>query len=105
MKYEQFKNMVIGNVYDIDHAYGGQCWDGYAKYCIENGIPFDHCTVSGYVKDIYNNRNSNNLLKYFNAIFTMQPGDLCFSRKRQTGHPTAMWRFSTMTMGTDMAGF
>ena len=74
MTYDQFKTKVIGKAFDMDNKFGAQCWDGYVKYCIENGIPFDHCTVSGYVKDIYNNRDSNNLLKYFNAIYTMQAG-------------------------------
>lgn len=90
MTYEQFKSMVLGKAFDFDNypSYQKyQCWDGYVKFCIENGVPYDHCTVSGYVKDIYNNRNSNNLLKYFNAIYTMQPGDLCFFKETPNWTP------------------
>ena len=30
--YAEFKQMVLGKGFNLDGAYGAQCWDGYAKY-------------------------------------------------------------------------
>lgn len=78
--YQAFKNMVLGKAYDIDGAYGAQCWDGYAEYCKYLGVPYANCTTSGYVKDIANNKHSNGLLNYFTDMglnAELVPGDLC----------------------------
>lgn len=76
MNYEQFKNQVLGKAYDIDGYYGAQCWDGFAKYMIDLGYKAIHCTTSGYVKDIWNNRKTNGILNYCNEVTVMQPGDI-----------------------------
>ncbi len=76
MEYSEFKNLVLGKGFDIDGAFGNQCWDGYAKYCIENGVPYANCTQSGYVKDIWNLRHSNGILNYFDEVEVMQAGDV-----------------------------
>ena len=47
--YQQFKNMVLNNGYDLDGAYGAQCWDGYAKYAQYLGQTVCHCSLTGYV--------------------------------------------------------
>lgn len=67
-----------GKTVDVDGYYGGQCWDAYAKYCIENNIPYFHCTTSGYVKDIWNNRKTSGILKYMDEVSpnAMQDGDV-----------------------------
>lgn len=74
--YQDFKNLVIGNVYDEDGAYGGQCWDGYAKFCVWLGVPYANCTVTGYVRDIWEQRATNGILNYFDEVSVMQPGDV-----------------------------
>lgn len=74
--FNEFRNMVLGKGFDIDGYYGNQCWDGYAKYCQYLGYPFAHCGISGYVKDIWNQRATNGMLKYFNEVEVMQPGDV-----------------------------
>lgn len=63
---------------DVDGYYGGQCWDLYAQYCIENNIPYFHCTTSGYVKDIWNNRKESGILNYLDEVPTnyMVDGDI-----------------------------
>lgn len=40
--YQEFKNMVLNNAYDIDGYYGAQCWDGFAKFCQYLGYPIFH---------------------------------------------------------------
>lgn len=74
--YNEFKSQVLGKGFDIDGAYGYQCWDGYAQYCKYLSVPFANCTQSGYVKDIWNLRKSNGTLNYFDEVEIMQPGDI-----------------------------
>lgn len=74
--YSEIKQELYGRVFDLDGAYGGQCWDGYAKYCQLLGYPFAYCTNSGYVKDIYELKESNGMLKNFTLVRVMQPGDI-----------------------------
>lgn len=71
-----FRNEVIGKAYDVDGAYGAQCWDGYAYYMQWLGYGYANCTTSGYVKDIYNNRKTNGILNYCDEVFVMQQGDI-----------------------------
>lgn len=75
-KYTDFKAQVLGKGFDVDGAYGAQCFDGYAQYCKFLGVPYANCTTSGYVKDIWNNRRSNGILNYFDEVTEMQPGDI-----------------------------
>lgn len=74
--YQEFKNKVLGKRFDVDGAYGFQCWDGYAYYCQYLGYSISHCWPSGYVKDIWNNRKTNGMLNNFNEVTVMQPGDV-----------------------------
>lgn len=74
--YNDFYTSVIGKRYDIDGYYGAQCWDGYAEYCKFLGIPYAHCTQSGYVKDIWTLRKSNGILKHCKEVSVMAPGDI-----------------------------
>ncbi len=74
--YNDFKASVMGKAFDIDGYYGAQCWDGYAKYCRYLGYPICHCTVTGYVQDIWTQRKVNGILNRFNEVTVMQPGDV-----------------------------
>ena len=74
--YTDYKTQVLGRAFNIDGAYGAQCWDGYAHYCRYLGYPFANCTKSGYVKDIWNNRRTNGMLNNFTEVTLMQPGDI-----------------------------
>lgn len=90
MNYKDFYNLVIGKAFDFDNfpSYQKyQCWDGYVKFCIENNVKYDSCTVSGYVKDIYNQCDSNNLSVYFDKTYTLQPGDLVFFKETPNWTP------------------
>lgn len=74
--YADFKQSVYGRAFNIDGAYGAQCWDGYAKYCKYLGYTYANCTTTGYVKDIWNNRRTNGMLNNFTEVTLMQPGDI-----------------------------
>lgn len=76
MSLQDFKNQTNGRAYNIDFAWGAQCWDGYAKYCQYLGVPYANCTVTGYVRDIWEQRHSNGTLKYFDEVSTMEVGDI-----------------------------
>lgn len=53
-----------------------QCWDGYAKWCIYNNVPYANCTNTGFVRDIWEGRQHNGTLKYFDEVEVMQAGDV-----------------------------
>lgn len=75
---KDFYNQTNGRIWDIDGAYGGQCWDLFAKFCSDLGIPLSviHCSTTGYVRDIWNNRNTNGILLYFDEVHApYQNGD------------------------------
>lgn len=74
--YAEFKQMVLGKGFDIDSAYGAQCWDGYAKYAQYLGQTICHCPISTYVKDIWNLRKTNGILAYNKEVTLMNPGDI-----------------------------
>lgn len=78
--YQDFKNAVLGTGHDVDGYYGNQCWDGYAYYCKWLGVPYANCTVTGYVRDIWEQRATNGILNYFDEVSTMQPGDVAVFR-------------------------
>ncbi len=65
LAYARMRDYVVGRSFDIDGAYGAQCWDFVAavmeKYY--NGKPIG-CTTSGYVKDIAYNKKSNGILTF-----------------------------------------
>lgn len=87
MGFQEFRTATLGRYIDIDGYYGGQCWDEYAKYCQHLGVPFANCTVTGYVMDIWNNRASNGMLRYFDEVPFDQckPGDvIVFQPRGQT---------------------
>jgi len=73
MGFQEFRTATLGRYIDVDGYYGAQCWDEYAKYCQHLGVPFANCTKTGYVMDIWTNRASNGMLKYFDEV----PFDQC----------------------------
>lgn len=75
-KYKLFQDEVLGYGFDIDGWFSWQCWDGYAKYCVWLGVPFANCTVSGFVKDIWEQRYTNGMLDYFDEVENMEEGDV-----------------------------
>lgn len=79
--YNQMKSKVLGKAFDIDGYYGPQCWD-FAAYVMQHyyGGKAIHCGVSGYVKDIANQRKTNGILNFTSDIglkAQLQPGDIC----------------------------
>ena len=74
--YEDFYNYAINNGFDIDGYYGWQCWDGYAEYCKWLGVPYASCGIHGYACDIWEQRQTNGILNYFDEVGVMQAGDV-----------------------------
>lgn len=75
--FSDFIKLVLGHAYDIDGAYGAQCWDGYAKYVQWLGYPIIYCTVTGGARDLWEQRNSNGILRYTKVVTKPQNGDIC----------------------------
>ena len=74
--YEQFKNNVLGKCFDIDNAFLYQCWDGAMYYSQWLGYPVFSCTVTGYAQDIWTQRNTSGILKYYDEVTDLQAGDI-----------------------------
>lgn len=64
----QFYNEVIGKGFDIDGAYGNQCWDGAMYYSRWLGKGVYHCTKSGYVIDIWTERKTSGILNEYKEV-------------------------------------
>lgn len=76
MDYKTFKSKWMNKGVDVDGAWHFQCWDSFAQWCKENGVPYTNCTVSGYVKDLWEQRRTNGILKYFDEVEIMEEGDV-----------------------------
>lgn len=78
--YLDFKSRVLNHGFDHDGgAYGWQCWDGFAEWCVANGIPVintDPVNHTGYAMDLWELRQSNGMLTYFDEVETMECGDV-----------------------------
>lgn len=79
--YNRMKSEVLGKSIDIDGWYGAQCWD-FVAYVMQHyyGGKAIHCGLTGYVKDIANQRKTNGILNFCKDIglkATLQPGDIC----------------------------
>lgn len=74
----EFYQLVVGNAYDLDGFYGAQCWDGAMKYSQWLGKPIYHCGLTGYVKDIWNQRKSSGILNHYDEVKTpfFKDGDI-----------------------------
>lgn len=79
--YQQFKSEVLGKSFDMDGYYGAQCWDGTAYYQKWLGYPITHTDIHGYACDIWESRKKNGILKNFNEVVYMQPGDIAVFKK------------------------
>lgn len=80
VNYLDFKSRVLNHGYDHDGgAFGWQCWDGFAEWCVANGIPIintDPVNHTGYAMDLWELRQSNGMLTYFDEVETMEGGDV-----------------------------
>ena len=67
---QEFYNRTVGKAYDVDGAYGFQCWDLWAECCRSNGVPLSviHCSLTGYVEDTWKLRHKSGILDYFDAV-------------------------------------
>lgn len=79
--YQSFKNEVLGKAYDVDGYYGAQCWDGVMYYSKWLGYPVFHCTNTGFAHDIWTTRKNSGILKYYDEVYRMEPGDICVFKK------------------------
>lgn len=79
--YQQFKSEVLGKRFDMDGYYGAQCWDGTAYYQKWLGYPITNTDIHGYACDIWESRKTNGILKNFNEVVYMQPGDIAVFKK------------------------
>lgn len=79
---KEWYDKTIGKTYDIDGAYGAQCWDYFAKFIKDLKIPCStYCQLTGYAGDLWRLRSQYGYGKYFDFITNitdLNDGDWCF---------------------------
>lgn len=81
---DEFIELTNGQAWDMDGAYGDQCWDLWAKYVISEGLEFDYgCAPDGYADYVYKKYGWSGADKYFAKISKdeIQAGDWLFWNK------------------------
>lgn len=73
LSFDDFYTSRIGKGYDHDGAYGAQCWDGFAEYCVWLGVPIIHVGGVG-ARGLWENRATNGILNNFNVVSTPSNG-------------------------------
>lgn len=78
---QEFVDLTNGKAWDMDGAYGDQCWDLWAKYVISEKLDFDYgCAPDGYADYVYKKYGWSGADKYFAKISksNIQNGDWLF---------------------------
>ena len=78
---QAFFNRWNGNSVDVDGAYGAQCWDAFAKFCIDSGVTCStYCRLTGYAGDLYKLRYEYGYDEFFEFFYPKhaQRGDWIF---------------------------
>lgn len=87
----KFKNMIMGNRYDVDHAFGPQCWDVFAYFAYYFGLPINtYCALTNRVCDLWNLREQYQYYNYFDYVYSpgeLKNGDWCIWDKGSKSHP------------------
>lgn len=96
MNYQEFKKKWYNKGVDVDGYYAFQCWDSFAQWCRENGVPVINTTPvsqggSGYAKDLWEKKASNGILKHFDEvpISQLQEGDVAVFKEVQGWTPVS----------------
>ena len=75
---ESWMKSTLGKAYDVDGAYGNQCWDYFAKFNkLYTGLS-SHCALTGYVCDLWRLKDRYGYSKSYEYITDpakLQPGD------------------------------
>lgn len=94
MDYKTFKSKWYNKGVDVDGYYGYQCWDSFAQWCKENGVPVINTTPvsqggSGYAKDLWEKKSFNGILKYYDEvpINQLKEGDVAIFKEVQGWTP------------------
>lgn len=66
----EWYGMTIGKAYDVDKAYGAQCWDYFAQFCKHCDLVLMnlYCGLTRFAGDIWKQRYSNGASMYFEFI-------------------------------------
>lgn len=67
---QAFYDRWYGKSVDVDGAYGAQCWDAFAKFCIDEGVKCStYCALTGYAGDLYKLRYKYGYDNYFEFFY------------------------------------
>lgn len=70
MNPKQWRDMTIGKSYDIDKAYGSQCWDYFAYFLQYFNLPLSaQCSLTNYVCDLWRLKDKYGYSTYFEYVY------------------------------------
>lgn len=82
MSPEEWRADTIGQSFDIDGAYGAQCWDYFAYFVQAFGLNVStYCALTGYVCDLWRLKDQYKYYEVFDYVNPGEPlrnGDWCF---------------------------
>lgn len=82
MTINQFMNETKGKLYDVDRAFGAQCWDYFARFIQMENLPVStYCAITGYAGDLFKLRDRYGYSKYFDYVYSikdLKDGDWMF---------------------------
>ena len=87
---QAFYDKWYGKSVDVDGAYGAQCWDAFAKFCIDSDVPCStYCALTGYAGDLYKLRYDYGYDKWYDFFYpkNAKRGDWIFWDK----HVAMVW--------------
>lgn len=95
--FDEWVKQTQGRYWDMDGAYGAQCWDLWAKYCMDlYGASVSDCiTPTGYAEGNYTRFPTNAKMA---AIFEKKPADYS-----PVKGDVAFWNFSSQHTGSHVS--
>ncbi|MDY3233213.1 MAG: GH25 family lysozyme [Erysipelotrichaceae bacterium] len=100
---QEWYDLTIGHGYNVDGAYGNQCWDYFAYFVkkLQLGLSA-HCALTGYVCDLWRLKDKYNYSKWFIYVnpSEIQKGDWVIWDKGSScpsSHVAMVWSRSGST--------
>lgn len=104
---QEFYDATIGKSFDMDGAYGAQCWDLFDYFCRKQGVTCSrYCSLTGYAGDLYKLRYTYGYDKFFEFFYPKNAvrGDWYFSDR----HVAMVWDVyadgSVLLLGQNQGG-
>ena len=90
--YQDFRNATLGNGYNVDQAYGNQCWDFCALLWWQYGLTL-HTGPKGWAYECWTSSRALNAVPPFTQVTSVSDikrGDWLYSKAHQIIQPDTL---------------